>query len=189
MSLALESLPDGELATLTLAGRDAAFAEIMRRHRDAIFRLARGYTGDPDEALDITQDCFAAAYLNLARYDRVRPLRAWLSTIALNRCRDWGRKQRVRALLAFGRGSAREAETIADEAPGPGTTALGRAELALAARAIAELPAKLRVVLLLRTVEGLSQAETADVLGITIKAVETRLARARTQLGNKIPRN
>src|SRR3546814_5071519 len=56
VSLELQSCSDGELAALTLGGRQAAFAEIMHRHQSAIFRLVRGLVGNAEEALDLTQD-------------------------------------------------------------------------------------------------------------------------------------
>lgn len=175
----LDQLDDRALAVLARDGDEDAFAEIMRRHRAAIFRLVTVCSGDPEEALDLTQDSFVAAYRNLARYNSARPLRPWLAAIALNRCRDWRRRQRVRSVLSWGSVAAAAAP---DDAPGPDTIASDRDALGQLRREIARLPTKLRDVLVLRTIEGLSQAETADALGITIKAVETRLARARARL-------
>ena len=74
------------------------------------------------------------------------------------------------------------ADWIADDAPSAETLVADRAELAATARAIAGLPANLKDVLILCTVEGLSQQETAMTLGISVKAVETRLSRARQKL-------
>ena len=96
MSLDWTTLTDGELATLSIAGREAAFAEIMRRHRQSIFRMVRACVGEADEALDLLQETFVAAHQALPRYDGDRSMRAWLSTIAINKCRDWGRKRTVR---------------------------------------------------------------------------------------------
>ena len=73
MSLDLQACSDGELAALTLAGRQSAFAEIMRRHQTAIFRLVRGLVGNAEEALDLTQDCFVSAFSHLRKYDGARP--------------------------------------------------------------------------------------------------------------------
>ncbi|MDH2135395.1 sigma-70 family RNA polymerase sigma factor, partial [Sphingobium yanoikuyae] len=73
-------------------------------------------------------------------------------------------------------------ESERDEAPGADAITFDRAELARLSRAVSELPATLKETLLLRTVEGLSQAETAAALGISGKAVETRLRRARERL-------
>src|SRR3569623_764419 len=84
VSLDLASLDDAELAALSIAGRDAAFAEIMRRHREPVYRIIAGNIGDPDEALDLVQETFVAAHRALARYEPDRPMRRWLATIALN---------------------------------------------------------------------------------------------------------
>lgn len=173
---------DGELAALTLAGRGTAFAEIMRRHRDPIFRLIRGYLGDPDEALDLVQDCFTSAFKALGRFDQDRPMRAWLSRIAINKCRDWSRRRAVQRLFGSLSSHGAMAAEAPDTTPGADKEASDREELERLWRAIAALPASLKEPLVLRTIEGLSQSEAAHVLGISEKAVETRLYRARAKL-------
>ncbi len=182
MSLDLATLTDGELATLSIAGRQAAFAEIMNRYRQPIFRLIRASIGDADEALDLTQECFISAHQALARYDPERSMRTWLSAIAINKCRDWGRKRRVRRFLTLGGTLGAESDRVADDRVAIDDAASDRQELECVAQAIATLPADLRETLVLRTIEGLSQSETANILGISEKAVETRLYRARAKL-------
>lgn len=172
---------DGELAALTLAGRQDAFAEIMRRHREPTYRLIRGHIGDPEEAVDLLQDCFTSAFKALDRYDQARPFRAWLTRIAINKCRDWARRRAVRRLFASSSSESQVAD-VPDPAPHPDEVAGDRQELERLWQAIADLPRTLREPLILRTVEGLSQAETAMVLRISEKAVETRLYRARRKL-------
>ena len=186
MSLDLSALSDGELAALSLGGRDAAYAEIMRRHRDAIFRIIAGNIGDSEEALDLVQETFVAAHRALARYDGLRPMRRWLVTIALNKCRDWRRRRAVRRLFAFALPLDASSAEIPEDRALPDAEAADRAEVQRVARAIAELPASLREPLVLRTVQDLSQAETAAILGITAKAVETRVRRARAKLGEQL---
>lgn len=183
MSLDLRACSDGELAALTLAGRQPAFAEIMRRHQAAIFRLVRGLVGNAEDALDLTQDCFVSAFSHLRKYDGARPLRAWLSRIAINKCRDWRRRQKVRQLFTFGSAASdAEIEQVPDEAPSAHASADSKMEIKRMAAAISALPISLREVLLLRTVEGLNQSEAATALSISGKAVETRLYRARSRL-------
>ncbi|MDQ8757393.1 RNA polymerase sigma factor [Sphingosinicella sp. LHD-64] len=177
-----EQFTDGELAALALAGRQTAFAELMRRHREPIFRLIRGYVGNPDDALDLVQECFTSAYLHLDRYDQARPLRAWLSRIAINKCRDWARRRTVRRLLFGASALTQAAAEVPDPAPSVSERAADKEELERLWRAIADLPQALKEPLILRTIEGLSQAETAQVLKISEKAVETRLYRARNKL-------
>lgn len=186
MSLDWTTLSDAELATLSIAGRQAAYAEIMRRHRQSVFRVVRACVGEADEALDLLQETFVAAHHALSRYDGDRSMRAWLSAIAINKCRDWGRKRTVRRFLTFATPIGPEAEAVADDQVGIDDAASDRQELDRVTRAISALPANLKETLVLRTIEGLSQAETADVLGISEKAVETRLYRARRTLADSL---
>ncbi|WP_442678309.1 RNA polymerase sigma factor [Sphingomonas sp. ASY06-1R] len=186
MSLDWTSLSDGELATLSIAGRQAAFAEIVRRYRQPVFRLARACTGEADEALDLVQETFVAAHQALPRYDGQRAMKAWLSRIAINKCRDWGRRRTVRRFFSFALSDDGQAEAVIDEGPATDDAVADRQELDRVTRAISTLPMNLKEVLVLRAIEGLSQAETAEVLGVTQKAVETRLYRARARLLEKL---
>ena len=86
---------DNELVARSLA-EDRAFAEIVRRHRQALYRIAVASLGNADDALDAVQDAFVAAHAALRRFDGARPLRPWLAAITLNRCRDLARRRRVR---------------------------------------------------------------------------------------------
>lgn len=183
MRLDLADCSDGELAALALAGRQTAYSEFMRRHREAVYRLTRGYAGDADAALDLVQETFVAAFGALDRYDGGRPFRAWLSRIAINKCRDWSRRKAVRRLLG-GFAGLGELGEVADPAPEPDRAAADRQMLDMLWKEIAALPRQLREPLVLRTVEGLSQAETAEILKISEKAVETRLYRARSKLAS-----
>jgi len=188
VSLDLSALDDGELAALSLGGREAAYAEIMRRHRDGLYRLVLGNIADPEEALDLVQESFVAAHLALARYDATRSMRGWLSTIALNKCRDWRRRRAVRRLFAFALPLDASSAEVPEDRALPDRQAADRAELQRTAAAIAELPDALREPLVLCTVEDMSQAEAASVLGITEKAVETRVRRARAKLSQRLQR-
>ena len=188
MSLDWTALSDGELATLTIAGRQPAFVEIVRRYRQPVFRLARYCLGDQDEALDLVQETFISAHQALPRYDGERSMKAWLSTITINKCRDWGRKRAVRRFLSFALPIDGQAESVADDQVAIDDAASDRQELDRVTRAISTLPMNLKEALVLRTIEGLSQAETAAVLSISEKAVETRLYRARARLLEKLGR-
>ena len=179
--LALGGATDGELAALALSGTQAAYRELTERHCEAVYRLVRSAMGDADEALDVTQETLIAAFGALDRYDAERPFRAWIARIALNKARDWGRKRAVRRLFNLGMPD-HATQTVPDEALGSDRTAEDRQALARVSAAIAELPARLKESLLLRTIEGMSQAETARTLGVSEKTVETRLYRARQKL-------
>lgn len=154
----------------------------MRRYREPVFRVVRSHVGNDDDALDIVQNSFVSAFAAIGRYDGERPFRFWINRIALNKCRDWGRRLAVRRF--FGNALPLEAaEAIADDAI-TGEAAIDDVRtLRLVTRAIADLPAGLKEPLILTAIEGLSQAEAAAVLKISEKAVEARVYRARKALG------
>ncbi len=176
---------DPALVRGALADDAQAARALVERHKEAVYRLARSATGDAEEAFDITQEAFVAAFAALHSYDPARPFRGWIAAIALNKCRDHARRRAVRRFLRLPL-SDNASDWIADEDPSPETVAADRAELAATARAIAALPTSLKDVLILRTIEGMSQQETAEALGITAKAAETRLYRARQKLSEMV---
>lgn len=179
--LDLTACTDGELAALASGGRQAAYTELMNRHREFVFRLSRSHTGDQDAAVDLTQQTFVSAFSALDRYDGGRSFRYWIGRIAINKCHDWARRRKVRQFFSFAL-PLDDAHDIAHDAVGADTMLADREELRRTMAAIANLPARLKEVLVLRTIEGLSQAEAAEVLDVSEKAVETRLYRARAKL-------
>lgn len=172
---------DGELAALTIAGRQDAFAEIMRRHQAPLYRMIKGFVGNRDDALDLVQDSFVSAYKRLDTYDQSRPLRAWLARIAINKCRDWARRRAVRRYL-FAASPLPDQDKVADLSPLLDKAAADKQDLERLWQAISELPRNLKEPLILQAIDGLSQAEVALVLRISEKAVETRVYRARKRL-------
>lgn len=181
MSFDLSQCSDGELAALALGGQERAYREFLRRYREPIYRLVRGTIRDSEEALDVTQESFVAGFAALKRYDRERPFKLWISRIAINKCRDWARRRTVRSFFTRAQ-PIEDAFDLASECASPETEAGARAELRRTSTAISELPAKLREALVLRAIEGMTQAEAAEALGVTEKTVETRLYRARARL-------
>ncbi|MBS0546161.1 MAG: RNA polymerase sigma factor [Proteobacteria bacterium] len=182
MSLDLHEFSDSELVALSLAGRDHAFAELVRRHSDSLYRLALASLGNREDTLEVVQDIFVAAHGALRRFDDTKPLRPWLAAIGLNRCRDIARRRRVRHFLTFAKPLDSTNDNLPFDEPGADISAADRQELQRTFTAIAALPTALREPLILHTIENLTQAETAKLLKISEKAVETRLRRARQQL-------
>lgn len=181
----LSAATDEELVSLALSGRDAAFTVLMQRHKAWLFRFVSRYVADIEDAREIVQESFASAWQALARYDPNRRFSIWLRRIALNKCRDRGRRIAVRGLF---RPLDRyfEEQAPADPSTGPDET-LMRKELArLVRNAVDSLPRQLKEALLLTALECLSHAEAAEVLGVTVKTVEGRVARAKRQLSQTL---
>lgn len=173
---------DAGLASAARNGERKAFNKLVTRHKAVTYRLVRRYVGDADEAYDVLQDTFVAAWLALSRFDPRQPFAPWLRAIALNKCRDYGRRASVRIRMHT---------LFARDPTSPGLSgksvseqdALHSAErLRQLDQAIARLPSRYKEPLLLTLVSGLSQRETARELGLTEKAVEMRIRRAKRQL-------
>lgn len=181
MSLDPSQCSDADLAALALGGQQRAYGEFLRRYREPVFRLIRNVVRDEGEALDLTQESFVSAFAALRRYDPERPFRVWIARIALNKCRDWSRRRAVRSLFTRAL-PLDEGLAVCSKDASPEAITADRAELQRVSEAIDRLPPRLREVLVVRAVEGMTQAEAAEALGLSEKAVETRLYRARQQL-------
>ena len=171
------------LSARAAGGDRAAFGALMQQTKTALFRFVRRYVGDEQDAWDLLQETYSAAWINIRRYDPTRPFEAWIRTIALNKCRDWSRRRFVRRLI---RGdvdlASPEALAVANgDEPADERMEAGD-RLARLNEAISLLPPHLKAPLLLTAIEGRSQAEAAEILGVTVKTVETRVARARRKL-------
>ncbi|MDO9076339.1 MAG: sigma-70 family RNA polymerase sigma factor [Brevundimonas sp.] len=176
-----------DLSARAAGGDRAAFSELMRQTKRALFRFIRRYVGDEQEAWDLLQETYAAAWINIRRYDPTRPFEAWIRTIALNKCRDWSRRGLVRRLIRGGVDlSSPEAMSVPDGAESADERMEARDRLARLNEAMSRLPPHLKAPLLLTTIEGRSQAETAGLLGVSTKTVETRVARARRKLSEAL---
>lgn len=168
-------------------GDRTAFTALMAATSGDLHRFIGRYVGDADEARDLVQETYVAAWLAIRRYDPARPFDTWLRSIAVNKCRDWGRKRTVRRIVRGVMGlDAPEAMAVGDEAPEAEARLDDRRRVAALNRALADLPDTLKAPLLLATLEGRSHAEIAQVLGVTPKAVETRIARARQKLSHTL---
>jgi len=148
-------------------------------HLDAAYNLARWLTRDVHDAEDVVQDACVRALRYLASLQG-SDARAWLLTIVRNAFYDWLARNRPAEVVQVGDDAM---EAIVDVAAvDPQQAALRSAETRALADAVAELPLQFREVLVLREIEGLSYKEIAQVAGIPMGTVMSRLARARALL-------
>lgn len=163
------------------AGDAGAFETLVREHQGPLYSLLSRLMGNPDEALDLVQETFIRALRGLPSFRGESALRTWLYRIAMNEFLNGQRGRRTEAV------APEEMEDLAPSlwdrwrgrVPDPEEVAVTREELEKLRQAIARLPEEYRAVLLLRDREGYSAQETAELLGISIPAVKSRLHRAR----------
>lgn len=172
---------DAQLVRRVLEGEDAAFTLLTQRHKTWLFRFIRRYVGQDDDAFDVLQDSFVSAWSSLHRYDPERPFIAWMRQIALNKCRDRARRNALRSIMRYLSGELDLFASKARWSDPEASLAADESSQRLDA-AIASLSRSLREPLLLTVFEGLSQRDAARQLGISEKAIESRLYRAKQQL-------
>lgn len=157
---------DAQLVARARNGSREAAAALFERHWDAAWRAAYGVTGRRAMADDVAQDAFERAFAALSRFDETRPFAPWLHRIVVNRALDLLRSERRLV------GEPDEAAAWPDVRDGD------RALL----DAVAALPLQRRVVVVLRFGLGLPPSAIAEVLGLPVGTVHSRLARALAQL-------
>jgi RNA polymerase sigma factor (sigma-70 family) len=180
---------DALLVIAACQGDHAAFGAIMRRHKGWLYRFIYRHVAGRDDAYDLLQESFISAWSALARFDPDRPFEAWLRRIALNKCRDHARRNAVRraALAVLG---LRKTQSGEDEsAPTPESKAASDRALCKLETAIAALPRKFKEALVLTMLEGFSHKDAGEFLGISAKAVETRVYRAKRRLAAVLKRS
>ena len=174
-------IPANALIAEAAKGSKAAFNRVMNEQAPRLQNIALRMMGNSSDAEDAVQEALAAAWFKLASFDLSRPISPWLTRITVNKCRDLLRKRRIRQFFEFH--SDNDAGLIiADDAPGPSAELQARQALEVMQREITRLPAALREPFVLVTFGENSQAEAAHILGLSEKAVETRIYRARNHL-------
>jgi RNA polymerase sigma-70 factor (ECF subfamily) len=173
---------DEALAEALRAGNDtAAFSALVNRYRTRVICLARRILGSSlaDEADDVAQEAFVAAYQHRAEYRTGSPFRPWLYRIAVNRCLDRLRAKSRRPELADIDEDLDSAGLSSEE---PLSALLATEQEARLQVAVEALPAKYRAVFILRHMEDLSYEEIAAATELPIGTVKTHLFRARAAL-------
>ncbi|WP_288194564.1 RNA polymerase sigma factor [uncultured Phyllobacterium sp.] len=173
---------DVELVRRALIRDADAFRTIMRTHNRRLYRIARGVIRDDSEAEDIVQEAYCSAFSHLDQFRGESSLATWLSRIVINEALGRLRKKRRAPDLAAS--MSRNSDTRIIPFPiktgeDPERLMAQRQILQMVERATDALPDVYRTVFIARVIEGLSQEETAEVLGIRVETVKTRLHRAR----------
>lgn len=174
---------DSTLALRSARGDHSAYSVLVRRHSAALVQAARSFGIPETDIDDVLQETFVTAWRALDSYDASRPFRAWLFSIGMNKMRDLLRFRKVRHFLfsAFDL-HADDAPVIKDDAPGPEREVTARRDLARISSTLSRLDRSLREAIVLTAIVGMSQPEAAAALGITSKAIEGRVTRARAKL-------
>jgi RNA polymerase sigma-70 factor (ECF subfamily) len=187
-----QGFDEAALVTRAKAGDVGAFSDLVRHYDRRVFRMAKQITQNDDDAEDVLQESFLKAYTHLDDFQGNSKFYTWLVRIAVNEALMRLRKRRSDRTVPLdepidtGEDEVVREIAVWDQNP---EESYSREELAnLLDQAIQSLKPAYRTVFVLRDIEELSIEETADVLGLSISAVKSRLLRARLQLREKLTR-
>jgi len=165
---------------------------LMQRHSEALNRFIFSYTNNAEDAADITQDTFVRVFKKSGNFKPSATVKTWIYTIALNLCRDRGRRIKLVKWIPFlcsSKEGDRQSEVkyldVVDR-PDPSELSSFFEFENIIAKEIAALPDKLKGPFNLYVLDELPQSEVAEVLNITVKSVETRVYRARRILKDSL---
>ncbi len=187
------SLKDADLIKAFQAGDPGVFDELVRRHKDSVFNLCYRFLGDYQEANDSAQDIFIKVFRSLKKFRFKSSFSTWLYRIAVNTCKnrikslEFRFKKRMKRLdnqeMASG---GNPSDELVDESQSPMLALEKKERSRIIQQAINSLAETKRTMILLRDIEGLSYDESAEVTGLNLGTVKSKLARARMDLREKL---
>lgn len=177
---------DLDLATRHRYGDPEAFDEVYRRFSTMVYTLALRLTGDPADATDLCQDVFLKIFRHLGSYRGRSSLQTWVYRIAINTSRSRFRRQR------WWQQQRSDAERVLEGVPDPGKSpeesVIARRLVRQVSEALVRVPIVYREALILRDIQGFRYAEIAEILGVRIGTVRSRIARGRDELHRQLGR-
>lgn len=190
-AVSFERLSDHALIEATKQGDETAFAEIVSRYRNPITNYLYRILNDYEEAVDLAQETFVRVYFAADRYHTGYAFSTYVYRIATNLAISEMRRRKRRKLLSLTGlfqpedGSETDFDP-ADENPLPDANLLQDEQKQVIARAIAAMPEKYRLPVVLRDIEGKSYEEVAEILNLGLGTTKSRISRARALLKEKL---
>lgn len=175
-------LTDSELLTRYMAGEEGAFRELVNRYKNSLYAFLRRFLNRQDLVEDVFQETFLQLYMSKESFDTSRPLRPWLFTIAANKAKDALRKMQRQPSMELGAiadasdVSIDDVVNLLDSYKTTPVEEVSKDETAQRVRKIiANMPEKLRGILILAYFEQFSYKQMAEILSIPIGTVKSRL--------------
>lgn len=183
----MEALADEDIVQRVLSGERDMFEIIMRRYNRRIYRTVRSIVRDDVEAEDVMQDAYVRAYTNLGQFAGLAKFSTWLTRIAVNEA--LARVRMKKRLVHVQPGEAANGigmNIYVSKTPDPEQNTLAKELASMLEEAVDSLPEAYRSVFVLRHIEDMSTAETAECLDLSEEAVKVRLFRARALLRDEL---
>lgn len=178
-------ISDDEIIARCQKGDRSSFELIILRYQDKVLNLCLYLLKNPHDAEDAAQETFVKAFKNIRSYTPVAAFYTWLSRIAVNTCTDLQRKRALFSLF-FSDDGQEKIDLQPSYIPNPEMAYEAQQSMQALQAALRQLSTKLRTVIVLKELEGLSYEEIAEVLEVSSGTVKSRLSRAREELAKNI---
>ena len=187
----LRSIEDGEVVSAFLNGEERAFEELVDRYQGRLLNFIYRTIGDRDRAEDLVQEVFIRVYRHIGRFDRSKKFSTWIYTIASNLAKNELRNRSRNPLVLFQAIKAKFEDEdrplqFEDTQSRPDDLFRKRHLREMVEQSVARLPVHHREVFVLRELEGKSYEEIAEITGVNLGTVKSRLNRARTAFADII---
>ncbi len=182
MAYNLKKLSDAELLGRYGAGEEAAFRELVHRYKNSLYAFLRQFLNRHDLVEDVFQETFLQLFASRESFDQSRPLRPWLFTIAANKAKDALRKWQRTSAVPIGTMADSEElsfddmlNTVTSDTTMPYEELQRNETASRVGQIVADMPENLREILILAYFQKFSYKQMADMLGIPIGTVKSRL--------------
>jgi RNA polymerase sigma-70 factor (ECF subfamily) len=176
---------DEVLVEQVKAGKERALEDLMERYRSRVYRLAFRFAGEKEDAEEIVQEVFMTLYQKLDQFQGKSAFSTWLYRVAVNtslmKIRNQARGEHV-SIDELSEDHFQHDE----DAQNPDETIMTEEALQRIENAVGRLPDDFKTVVVLRDIEGFSNEETAEILGISAAAAKSRIHRARAYLRQRL---
>ncbi len=174
-------MDEQELMRLVQAGDEMAFAQIVAAYKDRIVNYLYQFTGDYQKAVELSQETFVRVYFKASHYKPLAPLSSWIYAIASNLAKTEMKKTRRFPTVSFEDLTPHDVRTSAySEDPADSGLMKNLRE------ALNSLPARYRIPVILKDMEGFSQEEIAQILKKPVGTIKARISRGRSFLKKKL---
>ncbi|AZR73789.1 hypothetical protein BBF96_10565 [Anoxybacter fermentans] len=185
------AVSDKELIEMFKKGEEKAFEEIVRRYQKKVYNTIYRILGNPEDANDLAQEVFIRVYRKLHLFQGKASFSTWLFTITSNLCRDELRKRqrrlKIRSLSEPIRYKDGEIEQeILDESMTPERISINRELRDEIQAVIDKLPDEQKEAIVLREFQGFSYEEIAEIVGVALGTVKSRISRARRNIREEL---
>ena len=190
-TVSLLDMSDSELVAAHLEGHPLAFSELYNRYRDRLVHFIRRKTGDGDRAEDLVQEAFVRVTRHLHRFDQSKKFSTWIYTICSNLAKNELRNRSRSPLVLFQKLTTHwepdhRPLQFEDSNMKPDKLYRNRYLEEAVEKTVSKLPEHHQLVFRLRELEGKSYEEIADITGVNLGTVKSRLHRARTSFAEMI---